>query len=89
MELLANTFGDEQGQIPGYPGHPEIELALLRLYGLSADPKHLKLAQFFIEERGNTKGSPGQRHYYDVEAEARGESPHDLPMYFPAARSYW
>lgn len=89
VDLLATTFGDQEGQIPGYPGHPEIELALLRLYKVSEDPKHLQLAQFFIEERGNPRGGKKQRHYYDVEAEARGESKHDLPMYFPAARSYW
>ncbi|KAJ5281929.1 Six-hairpin glycosidase [Penicillium angulare] len=89
VDLLAATFGDQKGQIPGYPGHPEIELALLRLYKVSANPKHLQLAQFFIEERGNPKGSKNQRHYYDDEAEARGESEHDLPMYYPAARSYW
>ncbi|KAJ5160617.1 Six-hairpin glycosidase [Penicillium canariense] len=89
VDLLAATFGDQDGQIPGYPGHPEIELALLRLYKVTADPKHLLLARFFIEERGNPKGGKEKRHYYDVEAEARGEKKHDLPMYFPAARSFW
>lgn len=89
VDLLAATFGDQEGQIPGYPGHPEIELALLRLYKVTSDPKHLKLARFFIEERGNPRGGKQQRHYYDVEAAARGESEHDLPMYYPAARSYW
>lgn len=89
VELLAATFGDREDQIPGYPGHPEIELALLRLYKVTGDPKHLKLARFFIEERGNPRGGKQQRHYYDVEAEARGESEHELPVYYPAARSYW
>lgn len=83
------TFGSQEGQLPGYPGHPEIELALLRLYKVTGDPKHLKLGQFFIEERGNQKGGKHRRHYYDVEAKARGESEHELPMYYPAARSYW
>ncbi|KAJ5936966.1 Six-hairpin glycosidase [Penicillium verhagenii] len=89
VDLLAATFGAQEDQIPGYPGHPEIELALLRLYKISRNPKHLQLAQFFIEERGNPKGGKEERHYYDIEAKARGESEHDLPMYFPAARSYW
>ncbi|KAJ5691491.1 Six-hairpin glycosidase [Penicillium malachiteum] len=89
VDLLAMTFGDEQDQIHGYPGHPGIELALLRLYKLSADPKHLKLAQFFIEERGNPKGDPQKRHFYDVEAEARGESEHEFPFHYPAPKSYW
>jgi DUF1680 family protein len=89
VDLLTATFGDQDAQIPGYPGHPEIELALLRLYKISGDEKHLKLAKFFIEERGNPTGGNEKRHYYDVEAEARGESKHETPMYFPAARSYW
>ncbi|KAJ5768831.1 Six-hairpin glycosidase [Penicillium odoratum] len=89
VDLLAATFGAHEDQIPGYPGHPEIELALLRLYNVSGNPDHLRLAQFFIEERGNPTGGKEGRHYYDVEAKARGESEHDLPMYFPAARSYW
>lgn len=89
MDLLVATFGAQDGQIPGYPGHPEIELALLRLYKLTGEPKHLKLAQFFIEERGNPHGGKEKRHYYDMEAEARGENEHMLPAYFPAARSYW
>ncbi|KAJ5563868.1 Six-hairpin glycosidase [Penicillium frequentans] len=89
VDLLAATFGAQEDQIPGYPGHPEVELALLRLYKVSRNPAHLQLAQFFIEERGNPKGGKGECHYFDAEAKARGESEHDLPMYFPAARSYW
>ncbi|KAJ5533636.1 Six-hairpin glycosidase [Penicillium frequentans] len=89
VDLLAATFGTQEDQIPGYPGHPEVELALLRLYKVSRNPAHLQLAQFFIEERGNPKGGKGECHYFDAEAKARGESEHDLPMYFPAARSYW
>jgi DUF1680 family protein len=89
VDLLASTFGALENQIPGYPGHPEIELALLRLYKVTQDAKHLRLAQFFIEKRGSPHGGKGKRHYYDVEREARGESEHDLPMCYPAARSYW
>ena len=33
-------------------GHPEIELALVRLYNSTADKKYLDLASFFIEDRG-------------------------------------
>ena len=34
-------------------GHPEIELALYRLYNLTKNEKHLKLFKFFVEKRGN------------------------------------
>ena len=33
-------------------GHPEIELALLRLYEFSGEKKYLDLAMFFLNERG-------------------------------------
>lgn len=37
---------------PGYPGHPEVELALMRMYRLTGDDKCLKLAKHFIDIRG-------------------------------------
>ena len=36
----------------GYPGHPEIELALLRLYEITENEKYLTLAKHFIDVRG-------------------------------------
>ncbi|KAB8297306.1 hypothetical protein EYC80_002660 [Monilinia laxa] len=86
--LLAATFGPDPGQKHGYPGHPEIELSLLRLYEKTGDPRHLGLARYFIDERGNPKGQDG-RHYYDAEAEERGDRPNEMPKYFPEKRSYW
>ncbi|TGO14548.1 hypothetical protein BTUL_0051g00130 [Botrytis tulipae] len=88
VDLLSLTFGPNPEQKHGYPGHPEIELALLRLYEKTRDPKHLNLARYFIDERGNPKGQDG-RHYYDVEAEVRGDRPDEMPKYFPEKRSYW
>lgn len=88
LDLMCKTFGPEKGQARGYPGHPEIELALLRMYKRSGNQKALDLARYFLTERGNPTGADG-RHYYDVEAEARGESKHVMPAYYPAARSYW
>lgn len=76
------------GQKHGYPGHPEIELALLRLYEKTRNPKHLALGKYFIEERGSPDGQDGG-HFYDVESELRGESEHTRPDYWPAKRCYW
>ncbi|HAT8012064.1 glycoside hydrolase family 127 protein [Citrobacter rodentium] len=64
------VFGPEQGQLRGYPGHPEIELALMRLYEVTQEPRYLALARFFLDERGR------QPHYYDIEFEKRGGSWH-------------
>lgn len=36
----------------GYPGHPEIELALMRLYRCTNNEKYKELAQHFIDARG-------------------------------------
>jgi DUF1680 family protein len=41
------------------PGHEEIELALIKLYHLTKQEKYLKLARFFIEERG--RGAENKR----------------------------
>jgi DUF1680 family protein len=89
VDLLCRTFGPAHDQIHGYPGHPEIELALLRLYGRTRDPKHLELARYFITERGNPEGVDG-RHYYVVEAEKRGEPPHVRMSYWgPEGSNLW
>lgn len=37
---------------PGYPGHPEIELALMKLYRATKEKKYLDLAKHFIDVRG-------------------------------------
>ena len=36
----------------GYPGHPEIELALMKLYRVSGDERCLELAKHFVDVRG-------------------------------------
>ncbi len=45
-------FGPEPGQIRGYDGHQEIELALIKLYEVTGEEKYLNLASFLMEERG-------------------------------------
>ena len=40
------------GKMRGYPGHEEIELALIRLYRITGDERQLALAEYFVEERG-------------------------------------
>ena len=37
---------------PGYPGHPEVELALLKLSRAAKEPKYTELAKHFIDLRG-------------------------------------
>lgn len=49
---IDDTFGPEPEKLHGYPGHEELELALCKLYELTGDEKALKLAKYFIDERG-------------------------------------
>lgn len=52
----------------GIPGHPEIELALLRLYRLTENKHFLELAEKFINERGKAPD------FWSREAEKRSWS---------------
>ncbi|MBI3820477.1 MAG: glycoside hydrolase family 127 protein [Planctomycetes bacterium] len=51
-DLLYATFGEGPGKRAGYCGHPEIELALVKLYRATGEKKYLDLATFFITHRG-------------------------------------
>jgi DUF1680 family protein len=52
VDLIDSIFGPEDGKIKGYPGHQEIELALVKLYKATGNIRYLKLSEFFINERG-------------------------------------
>ncbi|KAM0285171.1 hypothetical protein ACHAQH_001600 [Verticillium albo-atrum] len=69
------VFGAEEGKKRGYPGHEEIELALLRLYEMTREPILLKMATYFLLERGG-RDERGET-YFDKEAWARGNDPGD------------
>ena len=49
---IDSVIGAGEGKIHGYPGHPVIEMALMRLYRVTGDVKHLNLARYFVDERG-------------------------------------
>jgi len=49
-DLIEAVFGS--GKRRDVPGHQEIELALVRLYRVTRDEKYLRLAKFFLDERG-------------------------------------
>ena len=50
-DLVANTFGVEEGKRMGMPGHQEIELALRNLYEETGKESYKELAKYFIDVR--------------------------------------
>lgn len=53
-DLLDNTFGP--GKNRGVSGHPEVELALIKLWKETGNERYLRLAKFFVDERGDAAG---------------------------------
>ena len=51
-DVICEKFGKEEKQCHGYPGHPEIELALVKLYRITGNRKYLDTAKFFVDARG-------------------------------------
>jgi uncharacterized protein len=68
VEYIDSLFGTGEGKTRGYPGHEEIELALVKLWKATGKRQYLDLAQYFLNERG------GEPNFFTVEAETRGET---------------
>jgi len=54
VDHIDSVIGPEEGKLHGYPGHPVIEMALMRLYGVTGNEKHLRLAEYFVRQRGQS-----------------------------------
>jgi DUF1680 family protein len=65
-DLICRVFGKGEDQIHGYPGHQEIELALVKLYRVTGERRYLDCARYFIEERGSNPS------YFLEEIDRRG-----------------
>lgn len=51
-DLICDVFGEDKNN-KGYPGHQEIELALVKLYEVTGNKKYLDQAKAFIDRRGH------------------------------------
>jgi len=83
VEHIRQTFGTGPGQKRGYCGHEEIELALVKLYRLTGEKKHLDLAAYFINERGRQPP-----HFFDVEREEREKKGWEVQRYAQSNYEY-
>ncbi|MCL2865838.1 MAG: glycoside hydrolase family 127 protein [Lachnospiraceae bacterium] len=80
-DYIDTVFGLEAGKLKGYPGHQEIELALFKLYEITAERRYLRLAAYFIKQRGQVP------NYFDLEAK-KPEYKEIFPEITPLARTY-
>jgi hypothetical protein len=90
-DLLTHTFGPGKLEVP--PGHPEIELGLVKLYRATGNDDYLELAKYFVELRGTPTddrpklyGDYSQDHKPLIEQdEAVGHSVRAMYLYAGAA----
>lgn len=73
-DMICRVFGLGAGQINGYPGHQEIELALIKLARVTGEPRYVQQAAYFINQRGTAP------LYFEAEAKRLGRD--QLPVYF-------
>lgn len=90
-DLLVATFGPGKMEIP--PGHPEVELGLVKLYRTTGNRDYLELAKFFVDLRGKPTddrpklfGEYAQDHKpFREQDEAVGHSVRAMYLYAGAA----
>lgn len=63
-DLICRVFGPDGCR--GYPGHQEIEIALVKLWRVTGERRYLELSRFFIDQRG------AKPNYFLAEIERRG-----------------
>lgn len=69
-DLICDKFGKNKTE--GYGGHEIAELAFVKLYNVTKNPKYLEMAQLLIERRGT------KPYYFDIE---QGIEPDDKIRY--------
>lgn len=90
IDYICTVFGPAPDQLHGYPGHQEIELALVKLYKIRPEERYLDLLKYFIEERGRNDGE-----FYKDEARKNGVDPmewfpgEDSKVTFPDKPCFW
>lgn len=79
-DYIDSVFGPEAGKCKGYPGHEIAEMALGRLYETTGEERYLRLAKFFIDERGK------RPYYFDTEHQVERKDEKEDYFYHQAHR---
>ena len=68
IDCIRRNVGPEEGKLHAYPGHEELELALIKLADATGEQKYVDLAAYFINERGQDP------HFFLEELKTRGDT---------------
>ncbi len=71
VDLIRSVFGKGEGQIDSYPGHEEIELALMKAFRATGDRKYYELAEYFIENRGSRPAFLEEERFLELSGQNR------------------
>lgn len=75
VRLIRQVFGKGEGQIDSYPGHEELELALMKAYRATGEPVYFDLAQYFVENRGEKPGFMEEDRFLELSGKDRWLGP--------------
>lgn len=79
-KLLLSVFGPDK--LVTYPFHPEVELALVKLYRATGNEDYLELSKFFVDSRGPDGTEYSQSHMKVVnQSEPIGHAVRALYLY--------
>ena len=73
-DYIEKVFLKEKSAAFNTPGHPELELALVKLYEATGERRYLELSKYFIDEHGK-KGSDGAPYPWSRSAYNQDEMP--------------
>jgi DUF1680 family protein len=82
-DYIDGVFGTQEGKLPGYPGHEEIELALVKLYQVTDQERYLHLSQYFIDQRGQ------EPNFFEIERLRREGVPDPYAVYYSYGGMKW
>ena len=71
-DYIEKIFKTDKSAAFATPGHPEIELAFMRLYRATGEKRYAELAKYFIDKHGN---SPEDSFDWDSEYYNQDEVP--------------